>query len=386
MNLKMTWLRTLLGGMGKRVLRCSLWGTAFGLALAGAASAQVIGFEVPASSEVSAANCGYSGVTPTSCAENRDRALYDGIGQLNTAAFRLDGDRVCGKTDAPAHGGNCYISLLRNRRDGFLPTAPWNGSWSSGAPDQQGQIFNVASTGTGARSITVYSRANPDARYAGNQWYPEGYPGGNGLIRVYSRDSTAGSTGWTLLNEQVCTNTETWAQCSVSFTISASAQQVAFLLAPAAAVGDDRYMSVDFDDVNLAGLFPAIVASNDSYTAPYAGTTTASVLDNDTVDGAPAVVGTNVTLTPGTAPAPAQGAITMAADGTITVAAGTTAGTYSYPYQICVLPALVPPICGSAVATVAVSAPISVPTLGQWALLLLSCGMLLGYRAFRRIN
>ena len=42
----------------------------------------------------------------------------------------------------------------------------------------------------------------------------------------------------------------------------------------------------------------------------------------------------------------------MNADGTITVAAGTTPGTYSYPYQICTIPATTPPTYGSITSTV----------------------------------
>ena len=67
-----------------------------------------------------------------------------------------------------------------------------------------------------------------------------------------------------------------------------------------------------------------------------AGATTPSVLVNDTLGGSPATVGVggNVTLTPGAAPTPASGSLTMNADGTITIAPGTTAGTYTYPYTI----------------------------------------------------
>ncbi|WP_162848095.1 DUF11 domain-containing protein [Litoreibacter halocynthiae] len=64
------------------------------------------------------------------------------------------------------------------------------------------------------------------------------------------------------------------------------------------------------------------------------GGTTSSVLDNDTLAGSPATP-TNVTLTPGTAPTPTAGSLTMNPDGTITVAPGTTAGTYTYNYEIC---------------------------------------------------
>ncbi|WP_146603209.1 hypothetical protein, partial [Olleya aquimaris] len=66
----------------------------------------------------------------------------------------------------------------------------------------------------------------------------------------------------------------------------------------------------------------------------FAGGSTATVLGNDTLNGV-AVVPADITLTPGTAPSPASGSITMNADGTITVAAGTTAGTYTYDYTIC---------------------------------------------------
>jgi uncharacterized repeat protein (TIGR01451 family) len=84
-----------------------------------------------------------------------------------------------------------------------------------------------------------------------------------------------------------------------------------------------------------------------------AGGATASVLGNDTLGGAP-VAPAAIVLTPGTAPTPASGSLVMNPDGTITVAAGTEAGTYTYPYTIC--EALNPTNCDSAVATVTVQA------------------------------
>ena len=83
------------------------------------------------------------------------------------------------------------------------------------------------------------------------------------------------------------------------------------------------------------------------------GGTTASVLVNDTLNGA-AVNPADVTLTPGTAPTPTSGSITMNPDGMITVAPNTEAGTYTYPYTICEV--LNPTNCDTAVATVVVSA------------------------------
>ncbi len=52
------------------------------------------------------------------------------------------------------------------------------------------------------------------------------------------------------------------------------------------------------------------------------GGTTPTVLTNDTLGGNPVTVGVggNVTLTPGAAPTPAAGSITMNPDGTITIA------------------------------------------------------------------
>lgn len=99
---------------------------------------------------------------------------------------------------------------------------------------------------------------------------------------------------------------------------------------------------------------PAILAVAD--TAPAignaAGGTTLSVLGNDTLNGIP-VIPASITLTPGTAPTPAAGSITMNPDGTVTVAPGTTAGTYTYPYTICEV--LNPANCSATTATIVVT-------------------------------
>ncbi len=98
----------------------------------------------------------------------------------------------------------------------------------------------------------------------------------------------------------------------------------------------------------------AVIDAVDDATAAVSaalGGSTASVLGNDTLNGAP-VDAAAITLTPGSAPTPATGSITMNPDGTITVAAGTTPGTYSYSYTIC--EALNPANCDSATATVVV--------------------------------
>ena len=77
---------------------------------------------------------------------------------------------------------------------------------------------------------------------------------------------------------------------------------------------------------------------NDFSTTPIGnlGGNTATVITNDSLNGvANPVIGTDVSLTPGTAPTPAAGSIEMNTDGTITIAPGTTAGVYTYDYTIC---------------------------------------------------
>ena len=102
----------------------------------------------------------------------------------------------------------------------------------------------------------------------------------------------------------------------------------------------------------VVGVTP-IAAVDDAPPAISGGTggSTATVLGNDTLNGV-AVVAADIALTPGTAPTPTAGSISMNADGTITVAAGTTAGSYSYPYTIC--ENLNPANCSTATATVEV--------------------------------
>lgn len=110
---------------------------------------------------------------------------------------------------------------------------------------------------------------------------------------------------------------------------------------------------------------PIIDAVNDNFSSSPidggSGGTTVSVIDNDTTNGVAAVIGTNVTLTPGTAPTPATGSITMNPDGTISVAAGTTEGTYTYPYTICTDPATTPATCDNATATITINLANDVP-------------------------
>jgi len=69
-----------------------------------------------------------------------------------------------------------------------------------------------------------------------------------------------------------------------------------------------------------------------------------SVIGNDTLNGNPVTIA-NAVVTPST-----QGPLSIAANGTVTVAANTAAGTYTITYQICAAGA-VPQNCDTATAT-----------------------------------
>jgi hypothetical protein len=89
-----------------------------------------------------------------------------------------------------------------------------------------------------------------------------------------------------------------------------------------------------------------IKATDDVFGVVAGGGTTSSVLGNDTLNGN-AATPDNVVLTPGISPNPG---LVMNPDGTITVAANTPPGTYSYPYTIC--SKVDPTVCSTAIATV----------------------------------
>ncbi|MEL7189966.1 MAG: hypothetical protein AAGK17_10480 [Pseudomonadota bacterium] len=105
--------------------------------------------------------------------------------------------------------------------------------------------------------------------------------------------------------------------------------------------------------INGIGLIPpSILAQNNNFgTIDTSGgnVTTASVLGNDTLNAAQATT-SNVTLTPGTAPTPGIGSISMNADGTITISDDASPGTYNYSYEICQTG--IPNNCSTATATV----------------------------------
>jgi hypothetical protein len=103
---------------------------------------------------------------------------------------------------------------------------------------------------------------------------------------------------------------------------------------------------------NVTVTAPGIAAVTDSPSA-LAGTNTPSVIGNDTLNGAQAVIGTapgqvKLTSTP-------NGPLTMNADGTITVASNTAAGSYPITYTICEVSN--PTNCSTVTSNVTVTAP-----------------------------
>ncbi|MDI6047825.1 ice-binding family protein [Flavobacterium yafengii] len=103
---------------------------------------------------------------------------------------------------------------------------------------------------------------------------------------------------------------------------------------------------------NVTVTAPGIAAVTDSPSV-LAGTNTPSVIGNDTLNGAQAVIGTapgqvKLTSTP-------NGPLTMNADGTITVASNTAAGSYPITYTICEVSN--PTNCSTVISNVTVTAP-----------------------------
>ena len=110
-----------------------------------------------------------------------------------------------------------------------------------------------------------------------------------------------------------------------------------------------------------APALPVVKAEDNAFGEVVAGSSTASVFANDTVDGVAAVFtgsGKNAELKAGSWKAgagnPADGKLTLNADGTVSVPADAPAGDYTYTYEICAHPAGAP--CDAATVTLKVKA------------------------------
>ncbi|MEO9514314.1 MAG: OmpA family protein, partial [Paracoccaceae bacterium] len=109
---------------------------------------------------------------------------------------------------------------------------------------------------------------------------------------------------------------------------------------PAAYVVSDTMGRVSNEALlRITVLPPLKIIANDDGPITLNGITGAnsgvSVLDNDTLDGSPITDTALVNLTPAAIPTPAAGSVTLEPAGTITVASGTTPGTYTIDYEIC---------------------------------------------------
>ena len=98
---------------------------------------------------------------------------------------------------------------------------------------------------------------------------------------------------------------------------------------------------------------PIVDAVNDpAANIPATGGTLRTVLTNDTVDGAPAVIGGNVSA-PTLSNNGGLAGLILNADGTLTIPPGLTPGTYTATYQICSL--AVPTSCDTAAVPITVN-------------------------------
>ncbi|GAB1396770.1 hypothetical protein MASR1M65_15470 [Saprospiraceae bacterium] len=149
---------------------------------------------------------------------------------------------------------------------------------------------------------------------------------------------------WTTPNRQANTQLS-----NIDILAVAPGTYYAFYIAHTGPCETPAYSKVTVTD-NKAGCLDAVDDTYGTYNG-VSGGTTASVLVNDLFLGSP-VVPSNITLTAGTSPLP--GKITMNGNGTITVAVGTPAGTYLYPYTICLVAR--PTYCDNAVVTITVVA------------------------------
>ncbi|KIQ19111.1 hypothetical protein RT99_15315, partial [Flavobacterium sp. MEB061] len=104
----------------------------------------------------------------------------------------------------------------------------------------------------------------------------------------------------------------------------------------------------------VAPVIDAVTETTTSINGNTGGTTTESVITNDTLNGNPVVIGTNpgeVKLTSVTVPT----GLTLKANGTVTVAANTAAGNYNVEYSICEITN--PTNCDSVISVVVVGKP-----------------------------
>ncbi|MGX5732527.1 Ig-like domain-containing protein [Pseudoxanthomonas beigongshangi] len=179
-----------------------------------------------------------------------------------------------------------------------------------------------------------------------------GGTGAASLLDVLANDSAGGASPATLATVSLAGTSTAAIVFNADGTVSVPAGTAAgTYTTPYTICYLDAPTVCDSANVQITVVAPGtLVANDDAYSGingvagnPNAG----NVLDNDTLNGVPVAPG-DIVLTPTNA-----GPVTIAADGTVSIAPNTPAGVYTPSYQIC--EAAVPDNCDTATATVTVS-------------------------------
>jgi gliding motility-associated-like protein/uncharacterized repeat protein (TIGR01451 family) len=297
-------------------------------------------------------------VTAASIVANKDTpAAINGKDGGNTTASVLDNDTLNGKVVVPSEVNltpkGTYPAGITLNADGTIIVA-------AGTPADTYEVeyticeklnpLNCSST-----TVTVPVTAAPIVANKDTPAAINGKDGGNTTVSVLDNDTLNGKA--VVSSEVTLTPKGTY---PTGITLNADGTITVAAGTPADTYEVEYTICEKLNPLNCSSTTVTvpvtaapIVANKDTPAAingKDGGNTTASVLDNDTLNGK-VVVPSEVNLTPkGTYPA----GITLNADGTITVAAGTPADTYEVEYTIC--EKLNPSNCSSTTVTVLVTA------------------------------
>jgi len=313
--------------------------------------------------QLNPANCDTANATVNVAAALID-AVADTFGPVNGAvggntASVLVNDTLNGN---PATLANVTLAAgvspnpgLTMNADGTIAIAPGTAAGTYVYPYTICEQLNPANCDTANATVTVAAApivANDDAAPAP----ANGSTGGVAIVNIFGNDTLDGAP---LVRADVAvTNTAVPPQ----LTFDAGTGQISVV--PGSAAGTYTFDYTICELLNPSNCDTATISVDVSAAVidavadmfgPVNGATganTASVLGNDTLNGNPATLA-NVNLAPGASPNPG---LAMNADGTITIAPGTAAGTYVYPYTICEV--LNPSNCDTANATVDVAAAV----------------------------
>ena len=303
------------------------------------------------------ANCDTASVTvtvePAPIVANEDSAgpvngTDGGAGVVNV----LDNDTLDGAPVNPADVTLVPVTTgpLTVNADGTVDVAPGTPAGTYTVVYEICEVLNPANCDTGTVTVTVDAApivANEDSAGPVN-----GVDGGTGVVNVLDNDTLDGvpvnpadvtlvpvTTGPLTVNADGTVDVAPGTPAG-TYTL---VYEICEVLNPT---------NCDTGTVTVTVDAAPIVANEDSagpVNGADGGTGVVNVLDNDTLDGVP-VNPADVTLVPVT-----TGPLTVNADGTVDVAPGTPAGSYTVVYEICEV--LNPTNCDTATVTVTVDAP-----------------------------